>query len=91
MEVFFVRELADKIYKANKPKIIVNCMTPGACKSDFFRELSPTQTAIMDLVKFLLARTTEVGSRTLVAGASAGEESQGEYMKDCHVTRYVLS
>ena len=35
----------------------------------------------------LIARTTEVGSRTLVAGAAAGMESQGGYMADCVVAR----
>ena len=33
--------------------------------------------------KWLMARTTEVGSRTLVAGACAGEGSHGKYMADC--------
>jgi retinol dehydrogenase 12 len=37
------------------------------------------------LMKIVLARTTEVGSRTLVAGAAAGEESHGMYMQDCEV------
>lgn len=44
--------------------------------------------------KSLLARTTEVGSRTLVAAAAAGEESHGKYMVDCRVSepsRYVRS
>lgn len=35
-----------------------------------------------EVIKFLIARTTEVGSRTLVAGAEVGEESHGEYMAD---------
>ncbi len=33
----------------------------------------------------VLARTTEVGSRTLFAGTVAGEESHGMYMHDCRV------
>lgn len=44
--------------------------------------------------KLLLARTTEVGSRTLVAAAAAGEESHGVYMADCAVSepsKYVRS
>jgi hypothetical protein len=38
------------------------------------------------VVKLLLARATEVGGRTLVAAASAGEESHGQYMSECVVT-----
>jgi hypothetical protein len=37
----------------------------------------------------LLARKTEVGSRTLVYGASVGEESHGQYVPDCKITPTV--
>ncbi|KAH0385834.1 hypothetical protein KCU89_g17148, partial [Aureobasidium melanogenum] len=33
----------------------------------------------------LLARTTEVGSRTLVAAALASHDTHGQYMSDCMV------
>lgn len=33
-------------------------------------------------LKWIMARSTEVGSRTLVAGACAGEASHGKYMAD---------
>lgn len=39
----------------------------------------------MTLMKLFLARTTEAGSRTLVASVIAGEESHGQYMSDCEV------
>lgn len=45
-------------------------------------------------MKMILARSTEVGSRTLLASAVAGEESFGQYMSDCVVTEpsaYVRS
>ena len=41
------------------------------------------------LMSAIIARTTEDGSRTLVAAVAAGEESQGSYMADCRVTEYV--
>ena len=37
------------------------------------------------VLKLLLARSTEVGSQTLVAAASAGSESHGAYMVDGEV------
>lgn len=85
LEVFFVRELAKKINESKKPKIIVNCMTPGACKSDFDRESTGLKALVMEVLKFLIARTTEAGSRALFAGAAAGEESHGQYMANCVV------
>lgn len=87
MEIFFVRELADKINESKQPKVIINCMTPGACKSDFFRESKGLEVIFMTVMGFLVARKTEVGARTLVASAAAGEESHGQYMADCAVAK----
>lgn len=36
-------------------------------------------------MKFFLARTAEVGARTLVHAALAGKESHGMYLSDCKV------
>ena len=40
--------------------------------------------------RFFLARTTEVGSRTLVAGAEAGKDSHGTYMDNSRPGRYAI-
>ena len=42
-------------------------------------------------MKFLLARTTEVGSRTLLTAAVAGPESHGKYMTDAQINDDALS
>ena len=89
LEVFFVRELAKKINESSKAKIIVNCMTPGACYSDFDRESTGLKKKLMAVAKFLIARSTEAGSRTEVAAVAAGEESHGQYMENCVVARHV--
>ncbi|MCJ1467930.1 hypothetical protein MMC07_006555 [Pseudocyphellaria aurata] len=80
LEVFGVRELAELISASSKPRVIVTCVTPGGCHSDFDRESGTIKTVLMGVVKFMFARTTEVGSRTLVAGAAAGEDSHGKFM-----------
>jgi hypothetical protein len=41
---------------------------------------------VLRLVKKLLCRPTEVGSRTLVYGATAGPETHGQYLPDCKIT-----
>ena len=86
-EVFFVRELGKRIDLSKGSKVIVNCMTPGACQSDFDRESSGLKKAIFSVLDALIARSTEAGSRALVAGAIAGLESQGQYMADCVVAK----
>ncbi|KAI4269802.1 MAG: hypothetical protein L6R38_007330 [Xanthoria sp. 2 TBL-2021] len=87
MEIFIVRELAARIDQSTKSKVVVNCLTPGACHSDFDRELTGFDLLVFTVVKFLFARTTEVGSRTLVAAAAAGEETNGKYMADSKVSQ----
>lgn len=89
MEIFIVRELAGRIDRSEKPKVVINCLTPGFCHSDFDRELHGTRLRLMKVMRFLLARSTEVGSRTLVAAAGAGEQSHGQYMADSRVSRFV--
>jgi len=90
-EVFTVRELGKLIDNSSKPHVIINCLTPGACYSDFAREITGTlQHYMLEIAKFLIARSTEAGSRTLVAAAAAGNETHGKYMADCHVSRFVV-
>lgn len=66
-------------------KVILNTINPGLCQSSLTRNASWTMWLYMALLKFVLARTTEAGSRTLVAGALAGEESHGKYMSNCMI------
>lgn len=51
-------------------------------RSEFGRE-GPS---IGGLLRFLLARSTEVGSRTLVHGGLQGAQSHGKYLSDCKIT-----
>ncbi len=53
------------------------------CHSELAREFDTT---INRLAAKVLARTTEVGSRTIVYGASAKGESHGQYIPDCKIT-----
>jgi retinol dehydrogenase-12 len=89
-----VRELSDLTApnsESKPPAVIVNCMTPGACKSDFNREAEGIGAFIQSFMEAVIARSTEVGSRALVDGVAVGEESHGKYMKDCVIGRYEVS
>lgn len=94
LQVFGVRELASRVtpdLKSTSPTVIINCMTPGACQSDFDRESTGLGKFIGNLMSAIISRTTEAGSRTLVAGIAGGEESHGSYMADCRIAEYVVS
>lgn len=83
LEVFAVRELCQKVIPQPYP-VTVNCLNPGFCHSSLTREMDTWGFWFM---KKVLARTTEVGSRTLVASALAGKDTHGEYMSDCAVAK----
>lgn len=61
--------------------VIVNMVNPGLCKS----ELSRDSGWFLAFTKLILARSTEVGSRNLVAAVVAGSESHGKYMSDARL------
>lgn len=84
LEVLVVQELAGRVRGS---EVIINMINPGLCHSSLGREAG----GAAQVIRLLLARTTEIGSRTLVAGISAGLESHGAYMTDGHVENTALS
>lgn len=79
--VFAVRALAERHPSSAFP-VTINLANPGLCHSELGREIPAWS---FWLIKLLLARSTEAGSRTLVHAASQGIESHGQYMSDCEI------
>ena len=86
LEVLYGRELAARIAKSKRPSVTVNLVNPGLCHSELAREAGWG----LYFFKLFFARTTEVGSRTLVSGGLAGTDSHGQYMDCCRSAEYVL-
>ncbi|KAF2802842.1 NAD(P)-binding protein [Mytilinidion resinicola] len=80
--IFVIKQIA-ALAPLESSKVIVNCVGPGFCQSELHRDY--TNAALRFLIK-ILARPTEVGSRTLVYGAGAGPETHGQYLPDCKIT-----
>ena len=86
LEVFAVRELVrQSAPSSKKADVAINCVNPGFCHSALTRNAQGLKGFMIGLLKTLLARTTEVGARTLVHAAQSGMESHGQYLSDCHV------
>ncbi|KAL8834892.1 MAG: hypothetical protein Q9176_007257 [Flavoplaca citrina] len=84
LQIFYLRALAAHTSTStnnHNNAIILNIVNPGLCHSEFNRE-GRLDLAVM---KFFLARTTEVGSRNLVYATTAGEETHGLYISSCRV------
>ncbi|OLN96435.1 Retinol dehydrogenase 11 [Colletotrichum chlorophyti] len=83
LEVLGVRTIAE-LRPASEYPVTVNCVNPGLCHSELVRDLD---TWGFWLMKLLLARTTEYGSRTLFHAATQGAETHGQYMSDCGIAK----
>ncbi|VUC37205.1 unnamed protein product [Clonostachys rosea] len=93
LQILMARNLAqllgDVQERANQ--IIVNMLTPGMCKSGLTKDLRGLFGAQIAVMDYLLARSTEVGARTLIAALAQGAESHGKYMNDGRVQESALS
>ncbi|KAI9288272.1 hypothetical protein BC943DRAFT_318121 [Umbelopsis sp. AD052] len=89
LEIFFVQELANHIKRrdSGQTKVIVNALDPGLCHSKLTRNIAaPGQKLYMTVFKFLLARSEEVGSRTILnAGENENFHTHGKYLSNCIV------
>ncbi|KAJ6555088.1 hypothetical protein DFH09DRAFT_924004 [Mycena vulgaris] len=94
--LFFARELAHRINPETGPIIVA--VTPGLCSSDIDIESAtiPIIRHIKGLVLSFIARTPEMGSRTIIHAAvnHEGRVQHGKYLANCQVEKesdYSLS
>lgn len=69
--------------------VIINCMTPGACKSDLMRDKIPKIVKIiLQLIVSIMTRSTETGGGMLVDAVRPDrgiEETHGAFVMDLKV------
>ncbi|KAJ5891749.1 uncharacterized protein N7473_007977 [Penicillium subrubescens] len=85
LQILLARELASKLTDSG---VILNILQPGPCYSQLTRE---DESRMNTILKLVLVRSTEIGSRTLLAAALAGPESHEAYMRDGIVDNGALS
>ena len=87
--VFYsLRELSARSPIDKSSDVILSVLTPGACKSDIFRDdASWFSKVMMGIAMAIVARTTEVGGRTLVHGISPKLPSaaHGRFLMDTKI------
>ncbi|KAI9881577.1 MAG: hypothetical protein M1830_000141 [Pleopsidium flavum] len=86
--LYAVRSIAAQSPVSPKSNVVIDYLTPGACKSDIFRDdISWIQKLVMNTMVAMIARTTEVGSRTILHAAKPdiGNEAHGAFLMDCKV------
>ncbi|KAI3392380.1 hypothetical protein diail_5768 [Diaporthe ilicicola] len=65
--------------------VIVNMVAPGLCHSRLGRDAGSFTKVMLSTVKAMMARTPEEGSRTILHGLVAGEESHGKLLSGCKI------
>jgi len=85
LNVYFTKALASKL--PTSTPLTVDCVNPGLCHSELTRDISGVLRLGVRVLKAILARSTEVGSRTLIHAALSGtqKDMQGKYLNKCQV------
>ncbi|KAF5317889.1 hypothetical protein D9611_014387 [Ephemerocybe angulata] len=68
---FFTQSLAELL---KDTPVIVNTVNPGLCHSELLRDTTGVRALLTSLIKSILARSTECGSRQLVYAAVGGSD-----------------
>ncbi|KAK6519944.1 hypothetical protein TWF506_000238 [Arthrobotrys conoides] len=89
LQLYAVRQLAS-LNPVSKTGVIINYINPGLCYSELNRNAPFIRRTLINLLRLFFARSTEIGSRTLLAGAFAGEESHGKYSSECVVKDHYV-
>ena len=65
--------------------VTINYMSPGLCVTELSRNAGFVVWLMIAIMRLLLGRTAEQGSRTLLHAAVAGKESHGKFVSDCEI------
>ncbi|KAF4957074.1 hypothetical protein FSARC_11405 [Fusarium sarcochroum] len=84
LQVYATRQLAS-VYPTWETGVIINVTSPGLCSTDLARNATGLFRIQIMLLRGLLGRTAEEGSRTLLHAAFAGQESHGKFLSDCQI------
>ena len=79
-----MRQLAS-LQSANDSDVVINLVNPGLCKTELARNAPIWLWAIIAIMRLLLGRTAEEGSRNLLYAAIAGGASNGKYVSACQI------
>ncbi len=72
VELYVVRALATR-FPISKCGVTINLLNPSLCYSKLTRNLDPALNIYLAVLRFLLARTAEAGSRMQLYASVAGE------------------
>lgn len=84
IEQLAARRLAELLPVA-KTGVVINVVCPGICITDLDRSSPPEFREHLAQIRAKVGRTAEDGSRTLLHGLVAGEETHGLLLHSCEI------
>lgn len=88
VEIYAIRALADE-YPLDRTNVVVNMVSPGTCTTGLGRETRFVMRAVQGVLRTLVARTAERGSRTILHAFLTNEDTHGKHLSGCKVKEYV--
>jgi hypothetical protein len=73
------------MYPLEKTNVTINMVSPGICSTGLARDASVVIRAAQGIMRTILARTAEQGSRTILHALVAAEDTHGKHLSGCKV------
>ncbi|KAK6066328.1 short-chain dehydrogenase [Seiridium cupressi] len=87
VEEFAVREFA-ALCPVERTGVVLTLVAPGLCSTGLGKDARTFTKIMHGGIKAMMARSAEVGSRTILHGLIAGEEAHGKLLSGCKIKEY---
>ncbi|KGQ01756.1 hypothetical protein PAAG_11475 [Paracoccidioides lutzii Pb01] len=90
LQLLAIRELTSRT-APRYPLVVVNLVSPGLSDTALFREKTGFEAIVQRPLFFLFAWKPEMGSRTIVNAAVAGQKSHGVFINKCEIENKAIA
>ncbi|KAJ0339299.1 hypothetical protein COL922a_004563 [Colletotrichum nupharicola] len=82
-----VRQFAAQI-PVDRTGVVITMVAPGLCTTGLGRDARTFTKIMHETVRAMMARTAEVGSRTILHGLMVGEDGHGKLLSGCKIKEF---
>ncbi|KAJ0301439.1 hypothetical protein COL5a_011040 [Colletotrichum fioriniae] len=82
-----VRQFAAQ-FPVDRTGVVITMVAPGLCTTGLGRDARTFTKIMHEAVRAMMARTAEVGSRTILHGLVVGEEGHGKLLSGCKIKEF---
>ncbi|KAF6817369.1 hypothetical protein CPLU01_13615 [Colletotrichum plurivorum] len=82
-----VRQFAAQ-FPVDRTGVVITMVAPGLCNTGLGRDASTLTKIMHEAIRAVMARTAEVGSRTILHGLVVGEDGHGKLLSGCKIKEF---